>query len=56
MNMTVFDTKTDRDNSLYLLVSTITGSSQLPIRPGRFSLATPYTREGKGWHFISRAA
>jgi hypothetical protein len=53
MNLMVFDTKRDRDNSLYLLFSSSTGSSQPPIRPGRFSLATPYTTGGKDRRFTS---
>jgi len=56
MNLTAFDTKTDRENSLNLLVSTSTVSSQPPIRLGRFSLATPYTTEGKDRQFTSSAA
>jgi hypothetical protein len=56
MNLTVFYIKTDRDNSLYLLVSTSTGSSQPTIRPGYFSRATPDTIEGKDRQFISSAS
>jgi len=56
MNMMGFDTEADSYNSLYRLVSTSTGSSQLSIRPERFSLATPHTIEGKDRQFISRAA